>query len=152
MVSKRQAILDWLVDDAGPLKAINGSGGYVNTISLLQRGQRDMGDLSDADFPCLFISSTDENRQSITAVQYSAELTALLIGAVKSLTGVGGVQAALDTLIADVTKALMTDHTQGGRTYSTNVSRIRTDPGDIFPHAACVIEVVFKYATEGTIP
>jgi len=152
LVSKRQALLDWLVADAGPLKTITELGGYENTVSLVQRGQRDPDDLTDADYPFLFVSSTDETREIITATQFTADLTVLIIGGIKSPNGVSGAHGEMDTLIADVTKTLMTDHKQGGRCYFTNVERIRTDPGDIQAHALCFIEVKFKYATEGTVP
>ena len=152
MPSKRQVILDWLIDPAGPLRGITVANGYVNTASMIERGQRDIDDLSEPDFPALFVAGTDEQRKNITSNQFSAELTVGIVGAVKSTTGVSGVQQVMDTFIADVTKALMTDHTQGGRVYSTNVGRIRTDQGNRFPHAICLVEVTFKYATEGTIP
>jgi hypothetical protein len=152
LVSKRQTVLDWLVDAAGPLKQITVANGYTNTIVLVERGLRDVGDLTDADFPFIFISSTDETREKITNNQFNAELVALFVGGIKSTTGVAGAQGLLDTLIADVTKALHADQTQGGRVYHTNIGRIRTDPGDTPAHALCFIEVTFKYATEGIIP
>lgn len=152
MASKRQEILDWMVHASGPLKQITVGNDYINTVVLVQRGQRDVADLTDADFPFLFLSSTDETREKITSNQFNAELVVLIIGGIKSTTGVSGAQGILDTLIADVTKALMTDPKQGNRAYYTNIGRIRTDPGDIEAHALCFIEVTFKYTTEGIIP
>jgi hypothetical protein len=152
MSSKRQDILDWLVNDSGPLKLITTGGGYANTVNLVQRGQRDLNDIPDSLYPCLFIAGTSEVRQNITVNQFNSELTVEIVGAVKSATGVSGAQAQLDTLIADVTEALETDRKQGNRVYTTMVKRIDTDPGDMEFNAAFLIQVIFKYATEGTNP
>jgi hypothetical protein len=152
LASKRGTLLDWLVNASGPLKSITAGATYTNTVALVERGQRDVADLTDADYPFIFVSSTDETREKITSNQFNAELVVLLVGGVKSPTGISGAQSTMDTLIADITKALQTDPTQGGRVYYTNIGRIRTDPGDIEATALCFIEVTFKYATEGIIP
>ena len=151
-MSKRSALLDWLVNASGPLKQITTGNGYNNTVSLVERGQRDIGDLNDSDYPCLFVIAPDESRKNITVNQFDAELTVQIIGGVKLASGTTGLQTLLDGLISDVTKAVETDRTQGGRVYNTMVKRIQTDHGDIDPLGACVLDVIFKYATEGTNP
>ncbi len=150
MASKRQTILDYLVTTLLP--GITTGAGYNFTVGLVQRGQRDPEDITDDQYPCLFIGATDESRENITVNQFTAELEVTLIGGVKSPDGVSGAQENLDKFIADVTKAVMTDHKQGGLVYSTNVKRIRTDHGDLDLRALFVMQIVFKYATEGTIP
>ena len=150
MASKRQTLLDYLVDTLLPW--ITTGAGYNFDIGLIQRGQRDPEDIADSQYPCVFIGATDESRENITVNQFQAELEVTLIGGIKSPDGVSGAQKNMDKFIADVTKIIMTDHKQGGRVFSTNVRRIRTDHGDLDVRAIFVMTVVFRYATEGTIP
>lgn len=150
MASKRQDLLDYLVDTLLP--TITTSNGYNFNIGLVQRGQRDPEDVPDSSYPCAFIGSTDESRENITVNQFRAELEVDVIGGVKSPDGVSGAQKNLDKFIADVTKCIMTDHKQGGRVLATAVQRIRTDHGDLDTRGIFVMKVLFMYATEGTIP
>lgn len=152
MSSKRQTLLDWLVDASGPLKGITTGGGYNTTVSLVQRGQRSLNDMNESDYPCLFVAETDERRQLATHNQFLADLRVVILGGMKISDGVSGAQARLDLLIADVTKALETDRLQGGRVTQTIVERIETDPGDLDSHVAFAMTVNFKYVTEGTNP
>lgn len=150
MNSKRQTILDYLVETLLP--GLTTGAGYSFTAGLIQRGIRDQEDISDELLPALFIGNTDETRANITVNQFNAELEVDLIGLVRSPDGVSGAQKNMDKFIADVTKIIMTDHTQGGRVYNTSVQRIRTDNGDLDLRAMFVMQIIFKYATEGTIP
>lgn len=150
MANKRQTILDALV--ATILPTITTANGYTNDVSLVMRGQRNIDDLADPDFPCLMIGSTEETRKNISKTIYHSELLVNLIGAVKSPDGVSGAQAAMDLFIADVTKCILADHLQGGLVLYTEVRRITTDHGDRDLHALFVMEIYFRYATEGNAP
>lgn len=150
--NKRETLLDWMADPAGPLAAITTANGYSNTVALLQRGQRALPDLTDADYPALFIAGTKERRKLITVNQFRADLEVEILGAVKSPDGVSGAQMQLDKLISDVTKALETDRLQGGRCTLTTITDIETDRGDLEPHAVFSLMVTFLYHTEGTVP
>lgn len=150
MVSKRQTILDALV--ATILPSITTANGYLNSVNLVMRGQRNIDDLSDPDFPCLMIGSTEETRKNISKTTFHSELLVNLVGAVKSPDGVSGAQAAMDSFMADVTKCILADHLQGGLALYTEIRRITTDHGDRDPHALFVMEIYFRYATEGNAP
>jgi hypothetical protein len=152
MVSRRQTLLDWLVDAAGPLKQITTGNGYNFTAGLVQRGQRSLNDLNESDYPCLFVAETDEKRSLATHNQFLSDLRVVLLGGIKIVDGVSGAQAQLDLFIADVTKALETDRLQGGRVTQTIIERIETDAGDIESHVAFAMTVNFKYVTEGITP
>lgn len=151
-MSKRQVLLDWLVDASGPLKGITTGNGYANSVGMVQRGQRSVDELVDPDLPALFIAGTKERRKLITSNQFRAELEVEILGVTRNPNGVSGAQAQLDTLISDVTKALETDRLQGGRCTLTTISDIETDRGDLDAYAAFSIMVVFLYHTEGTVP
>jgi hypothetical protein len=134
------------------LPAITVANGYANTVNLVMRGQRNINDLDDPDFPCLFIGSTQEVRKNISKTTFHSELLVNVVGAVKSPDGVSGAQKAMDSLIADATKCVMADHTQGGNVLYTEVRRITTDRGDLDMHALFEMEIYFRYATEGNAP
>ena len=150
MASKRETILQYLVETLLP--GITTGNGYSQTLVLVDRGVRALDQLNDSDFPCLFLADTKELRKNITSNQFLANLSVTLVGAIKSTDGVSQNQKYLDRLVADVTKRLETDRTQGGRVIRTTVTQIETDSGEIDPHSAAVFTVEMDYATEGTNP
>jgi hypothetical protein len=150
VASKREAILAYLIATLFP--SITVANGYGNTVGLVMRGQRNIDDLADTDFPFICIMSTLETRKNITKTTFHSELQVDVVGAVKSPDGISGNQTAMDSLMADLTKCVMADHTQGGLVMYTEVRRIKTDNGDMDTHALFVAEIYFRYATEGTNP
>lgn len=149
-VSKRQEILEYLRTVCLP--KIKRSAAYNFDVKLVERGLRHIESLDESKFPALFISETDEVRENLTKNQFKATLTAYILGYVKNRTGINQVQLELDQLIDDVARALEEDRLQGNRVKWTEVKRVRTDRGDLDPHAAMVVEVEFTYTDEGFHP
>ena len=150
MASKRQAILEYL--RASLMPSITTGAGYNNTIGKVERGLRYPDEINDSEFPAVFIAQTEETRQNLTKIHFQSDLSVSIVGFVKSLNGTSGAQLALDGLIEDLTKKLESDRQQGGLVNWTEIKRIKTDVGDLDPHAACAIEAHFIYTTEGTNP
>ena len=150
MSSKRQSILEYLRTTRLP--TITTGNGYNNTVQTIERGLRFPDDISDPKFPAIFISRTEETRKNLTRIHFQSELAVSLVGFVKSTYGNSGAQIALDGLIEDVTKCLETDRLLGGLVNWTEIRSIKSDIGDIDPHAACGIDVYFIYTTEGVTP
>lgn len=149
-VSKRQEILEYLRTICLP--KIKRSAAYNFDVKLVERGFRHIETLDESKFPALFISETDEVRENLTKNQFKATLSAYILGYVKNRTGINQVQVELDQLIDDACRALEEDRLQGNRVNWTEIKRVRTDRGDLDPHAAMVVQVEFAYSDEGFHP
>ena len=154
MASKRQRVLEYL---RTLLAGITTGNGYNFTVNTVQRGIKNIREMSDGDLPAIFITMTHEKRQRRTQNQFSADMQVLLVGYVKNTNAdlVGdttGVELDLDKLVEDVTKILGVDPLQGGLVYDTVITDVATDDGDLFPTSGFVISVVFSYVTEEIAP
>lgn len=154
MASKRQTLLEYLKT---LLAGITTGNGYNNTVATVERGIRNIRDLSDDKLPALFITMTHEKRNRITKTQFKAELQVLIVGYITNTKGdvdsTGtGVELDLDKFIEDVTKVIETDPLQGSRVYDTEITDVASDDGDLFPTSGFVMSVVFRYASEGANP
>lgn len=152
---KRGAILEYLKNDLLPT-VISGAD-YNLSLRTVERGHVNPLDLAPTMFPAVYIVTTSEQRKNLTTDKFQATLNVVLAGYVRDTksgpnSSGTGVQKDLDKLIADLTKVLEADRLQGGLVYSTEVTDIQTDDGDIMPVAGCVVTVVFQYATEGANP
>ena len=155
---KRSQILEYLARTVLPL--ITAANGYNNTLKTYERGWKNHTELSDAQFPAVFISETREQRKKETIGPnpiYSCTLDALLIAYVKSTkpnpkAAQTGVQLDLDKLIDDLTKALHVDITCGGLVDVLAVTEIVTDPGDLQPVAGTIMNVQLQYNEGGFAP
>lgn len=150
MSSKRQTILDYLKDTLFP--TIISGATYNFTLGLTERGLKNFEQLSDADYPCLFVASADEARSNVTRKDFDSRMTVFLYGGVKQSATNLNIQVELDKFIEDVTKCLWTDRTQGNRVSDTEIKEIRTDVGDQLDHAFFVMTVEFLYKAVGTTP
>lgn len=146
--SQRQVILTYLASTLFP--TITTGAGYNFTVATYERGLKSVDQMTNSDFPALFVSSADEQRENITHRDFKSVMTVIIHGAVKSSDGV--VQVELDKLIEDVTKALSADYTQGGRVAYTDIKSVVTDEGDQHPHAFFRMEVAMLYKSVGTTP
>lgn len=154
MASKREQLLEYLKT---LLASITTANGYNNDVQLVERGIRNMRDLTDDKMPALFITMTHEKRKRRTTDKFSGDLQVIIVGYVNNTkgdlsSGSTGVELDLDRLIEDVTKAIETDPLQGDRVYDTEITDIATDDGDLFPTSGMVLSVVFSYVTEGVAP
>jgi len=154
VASKRETLLEYLKT---LLATVTTGNGYHNTLNTVERGIRNVREMSDDQLPAVFITMTHEKRNRITANQFKSDLQVILVGYTKNskgdLNGAGtGVELDLDRLVEDITKAVETDPLQGQRVYNTEITDIVTDDGDLTPTAGVVMSVVFAYASEGIAP
>jgi hypothetical protein len=145
--SYRKRILNYLRDVT--LKAVDSHQGYNSTLKLIERGLKEKDALNDNDFPAIFISRANEERENITRNQFKSSMRVILIGYVKNETGVNGIQEDMDDFIEDITEAVEEDRTLGGISKWLEIKSIATDDGDLSPFGVCVIIVEVVYATEG---
>jgi len=148
MSSQRNIILEYLKNTLFP--TLTTGNGYNFNLGLNERGLRFFDELSDSDFPCLFIASADEERKNVTHKDFQSRMMVYLYGGIKAEQG--KTQVELDKFIEDMTKAIYVDPTQGGRVAYTDIIRVVTDEGDRVPHAFFRMEVEFMYKQAGINP
>lgn len=155
MSSKRQTLLEYLKT---LLATITVGNGYNFTVATVERGIRNIREMSDQEMPAIFITMTHEKRARITRDQFRSDLQVIIVAYVKNTKGdftgtATGVELDLDKLVADITKAVETDPLQtvsgSPLVYNTEITDIATDDGDLTPNAGVVMSVVFSYASEG---
>jgi len=149
MASRRQEILDAIVADV--FGAITTAGGYNFTLAVKERGIKNKGSLNDSQFPALFLSSADEVRRNITAREFESVMTVFVTGYVKA-PGNEDVQAELDKLVGDLTRALWQDPTLGSKALNMEIVSVDTDAGDEHPNATFVMQIEYIYKKTGTVP
>ena len=145
--SYRKRILNYLRDTT--LAAISDHAGYNFELKTIKRGLLEKDALNDNDFPAVFISRGNEERENITRNQFKSTMRVVLIGYVKNESGVDGVQENLDDLIEDITESVEQVRTLNGLSKWLEVKSIATDDGNLAPYGVCAIIVNVIYATEG---
>lgn len=144
--SKRKVILEYIKDTT--LAAILTAGGYNHDIGIIERGIRNLDNLTDDEFPALFIPGASELRKDRTKIHFESSMSVFIVGYVKDTDGVaGGIQVQLDDLIEDVTKALYADEGLGGNALELAVVSVDPDDGDQESHAGFVLQVDVRYST-----
>src|SRR6185295_17879105 len=98
MASKRQILLDYLYATLFPTMTV--ANGYNFNVATMERGIRSYDNMSDAEFPALFVGSADEQRENVGSTStFRSKILVRVWGAVKSDSG--HIQPELDKLIED---------------------------------------------------
>lgn len=148
--SQRYIILEYLANTL--FATITTGNGYNFTVMTKERGLKSVNELTDDQFPALFVASADEKRKNATNKDFNSLMSVSVWGAVKESSSTLKIQAQLDNLIEDVTKAIYTDPTQGGRVAFSDISEVITDEGDQHPHAFFRMTLEFQYKSVGIQP
>ena len=149
--SKRKVILEYIKDTT--LAAITVAGGYNHDIGTIERGIRNLDNVTDDEFPVLFMPGASEARKDRTKIHFESSMSVLIVGYVKDTDGVeGGIQVQLDDLIEDVTKAMYADEGLGGNALELAVIAVDPDDGDQQSHAGFVMQVDVRYSTLKATP
>jgi len=143
--SNRKVILTHIAETVLPTITI--ANGFNFNVATFARGLVSLEELTDEDYPALFVSSADETREDVTHKDFKSLMLVRIHGFVKAAAD--DVQKQLDDLIEDVTEALYADPTQGGRVNWTKVKTIETDEGNLEGHAIFRLTVEFLYKSPG---
>ena len=128
------------------LLTISVANGYVNEISSVQRWAQAGNNL--ADVPCIIINAGPETLQQKPGLVAECRLSVMIDLWIRHDTTAnpGSTDAILNSIFADIEKALMVDYTRGGyavNTYVTNVVPFETAKGQ--PYAGLIIETEILY-------
>lgn len=134
----REKILDNLQTT---LQAITVAGGYVNTIASVQKWAQSGNAL--AALPTIIINAGPEDRENRPGFITSCKLSVILDVYTVAATDT---DAALNSLLGDITKALMADYTRGGYAVNTTIkSVIPFEAIEGQPYAGLIITVEIEY-------
>jgi hypothetical protein len=150
MASKRATLLAYLRDTV--LAQIATGSGYNFTVGSVKRGVYEIDALPQSALPAICIARTMEDRSNLTGNQFIGRLEVVLLGYVKSATGVTGTMDEVEKFVEDITKALEQDRLQGDHVKWTEVKRVVTSDGDTDDLGVCAITVEFQYVSEGVSP
>jgi hypothetical protein len=148
---KAQRILDNIRE---AFALITAAGGYNNTVGYKNLGVKPYTEIPEDQFPALMVAGADENRENGTNQTFTSVMDISIVGYIRSsdIQDHAVALRELMDLIADLTKALYVDHTRGGLCKFTEVGKVMTDKGVMFPYAAFEMVVQVDYRSEFTTP
>jgi len=105
----------------------------------------DFNELSNAQFPAIFLQTTSEDRVDATIgdsrITREGTITYQVIGYVKATT----IDTARNNLIETIEEALDADRTRNGNALDTQIVSIETDQGAIAPVGGIIVTVQVMY-------
>ena len=126
------------------------------TFGKVSRDPIELEELSQQQFPAVFISTADETRDDITIKNSGISRTGTIDYRIFGFVTNGSASTTnIDTkrneLVTTVETALDADRTRNGNALDTQVVSVETDEGSIFPYGGVILTVRCLYAfTSGT--
>jgi len=126
------------------------------TFGKVSREPIELEELSQQQFPAVFISTADETRDDITIKNSGISRTGTIDYRIFGFVTNGSASTTnIDTkrneLVTTVETALDADRTRNGNALDTQVVSVETDEGSIFPYGGVILTVRCLYAfTSGT--
>lgn len=149
--STRKRIVDNVVST---LAGITAGGGYNYTVGEAKRGIKHFSKVPADKFPAFYVPGADEKRRNVTNTQFRSDIFVSVLGYVKVANAADkeALEQAVDNLIEDATKALMTDITRGGYAVTTEIGDIECDKGSWETHAGFEMVVRCEYRAATATP
>ena len=138
-----------LVKIFGPCVLIN-SEAVSLTLSFLF-SSIELEELSQQQFPAVFISTADETREDISiknsGISRTGTIDYRIFGFVTNgSTTTSNIDTKRNELVTTIETALDTDRTRNGNALDTQVVSVETDEGSIFPYGGVIITVRCFYS------
>jgi len=123
------------------------------TLKKITREPFNVDELSEQQYPAIFIQSGNETRTDITmpssTITRQATIDFIIVGFVKGTTS--NIDTKRNELITTIETTLNNDRTRGGYAKNTQIVEVSTDEGILFPTGGIrmVIRVMYQF-TSGT--
>jgi len=123
------------------------------TLKKITREPFNIDELSEQQYPAIFIQSGNETRTDITmpssTITRQASTDFIIVGFVKGTTS--NIDTKRNELITTIETTLNNDRTRGGYAKNTQIVEVSTDEGILFPTGGIrmVIRVMYQF-TSGT--
>ena len=123
-------------------------------VKLVSRQPFNIDELSQQQFPCVLVQTSEENREDQELGSGAKTRTGTIDFIVNGF--VQGSNTNIDTLrnalITAIETALETDITRGGNAFDTEVVRVETDEGTLFPVGGIVMTIRCMYQYQSGTP
>ena len=126
------------------------------TFGKVSREPIELEELSQQQFPAVFISTADETRDDITiknsGISRTGTIDCRIFGFVTNgSASTTNIDTKRNELVTTVETALDADRTRNGNALDTQVVSVETDEGSIFPYGGVILTVRCLYSfTSGT--
>tara|TARA_R100001594_G_scaffold30570_1_gene57156 strand:+ start:17420 stop:17869 length:450 start_codon:yes stop_codon:yes gene_type:complete len=126
------------------------------TFGKVSREPFELEDLSQQQFPAVFIQSADETREDVTiknaGITRMGTIEYRIFGFVtNNSASTENIDTQRNQLVTTVETALDSDRTRGGNALDTQITSIETDEGSIFPYGGIILTARCSYKfTSGT--
>ena len=126
------------------------------TFGKVSREPFELEELSQQQFPAVFISTADETREDIsiknTGISRTGTIDYRLFGFVTNASATtSNIDTKRNELVTTVETALDSDRTRNGNALDTQIVSVETDEGAIFPYGGVIITIrCFYRFTSGT--
>jgi hypothetical protein len=123
------------------------------TLKKITREPFNVDELSEQQYPAIFIQSGNETRTDITmpssTITRQATIDFIIVGFVKGTTS--NIDTKRNELITTIETTLNNDRTRGGYAKNTQIVEVSTDEGILFPTGGIrmVVRVMYQF-TSGT--
>ena len=134
------------------LEGITPANGYENAIASVQRWDKRGNALRLV--PCIVVSSGPEQKDPFPNPMFTCHLTVYLdVWVRQDSSDDQGTDSILSSLLGDIEKAIMADHTRGGFAKNTVMrSNVPFESVEGQPHAGLIIEIEVLYQHQQTNP
>lgn len=121
------------------------------TFGKVSREPIELEELSQQQFPAVFISTADETREDISiknsGISRTGTIDYRIFGFVTNgSTTTSNIDTKRNELVTTIETALDTDRTRNGNALDTQVVSVETDEGSIFPYGGVIITVRCFYS------
>jgi hypothetical protein len=121
------------------------------TFGKVSREPIELEELSQQQFPAVFISTADETREDISiknsGISRTGTIDYRIFGFVTNgSTSTSNIDTKRNELVTTIETALDTDRTRNGNALDTQVVSVETDEGSIFPYGGVIITVRCFYS------
>lgn len=145
-----ETIIEDVLTDLGAISIANG---FRTTPATVSRKFRNWDELSESDYPALFLASGDEVIIDETNLEINSMHQFVIIGYVRfsEHQAIGEIASTqLIRLIADVKEKLYADRTRGDNAVNTYIRSVETDEGMFEPIAIFRMVAELEYEYYGT--
>ena len=126
------------------------------TFGKVTREPFELDELSQQQFPAVFVQTADETREDITIKNSNITRTGTIdfriFGFVSNASAsIVNIDTKRNQLVTTVETALDSDRTRNGNALDTQLVAVETDEGSIFPYGGAIITIrCFYNFTQGT--
>ena len=143
-VPLRERILENIVSE---LKTISTANGYRTNVKTVSRQVKDISELTEPEFPALFVISGGEVIEEATN---RALMKKLSVGILAYVYDTSATDTKISNILADIQEKMYADKSRGGYAIDTILNSIETDEASLQPYGISLSIFTIEYWDQGT--